>query len=139
MVQHKEKFLSLDRKKQRLDGFFFHSMEVEGKYPDLALLMKIVLTLSHGQASVERGFNDNLVLKLIAQRLIKNYMPANSLKLHTITVNQKLERSVEASWGRYNQLFWKSLGKPKFKSPTNPAVCSISIYMSNKMTSKIVK
>ena len=111
MAHHKEKFLSFDRKNQRLDDFFFQSMKVEDKYPDLALVMKIVLTLSHRQASVEQGFNDNnLVLKqnlkkesITARRLIKNYMSANSFKPRTITINQKLERSIKAAWGRYNQ------------------------------------
>ena len=69
-------------------------MKMEVTYPDLAMVMKIVFTLSHGQASVEHGFNDNnIVLKqnqkddtIIARRFIKNYLSANNLLPKTCEV-----------------------------------------------------
>ena len=101
-VQRKGKLLSFDRKSQRLDDFF-QDMKMEVTYPDLAMVMKIVCALSHGQASVERGFNDNnIVLKqnqkddtIVARRFIKNYLSANNLLPRTVTINQKLVKSVK--------------------------------------------
>ena len=42
----------------RLDTFFFQQLKV-AKYPELSSVIKILLTLSHGQADVERGFSLN--------------------------------------------------------------------------------
>ena len=50
-------FESYDRKLCRLvDKFYFSKIGVE-KFPDFCLVIKLVLTLSHGQASVETGMN----------------------------------------------------------------------------------
>ena len=42
----------------RLDNFYFQTLKV-GKYSELSNVIKIVLTLSHDQADVERGFSEN--------------------------------------------------------------------------------
>lgn len=56
---------TLDRKTQQLDALYFDDVRVHEKYPELSTIMQIIFVLSHDQASVERGFNDNnLVLKL---------------------------------------------------------------------------
>ena len=81
------------------------------KYPELAAIVKIILTLSHGQASVERGFNDNnIVLKdnhksdsVVACRFIKNYLSEGGLKPHTVPINTQIIRSVKGAWRRYNE------------------------------------
>ena len=91
---HKKKFLKYDRKFKGLDKFFFDDMKVEDNHPQLALVMKIIFNLSHGQASVERGFNDNYVVlkdnqkenSIIARRLIKNYLSQNKLLPHTAPI-----------------------------------------------------
>ena len=78
---NRAEFESYDRKLCRLDEFYFSKVGVE-KFPDLCLVIKLVLTLSHGQASVERGFsiNQNLVVEnlkessLIVQRIIYDHM-----------------------------------------------------------------
>ena len=49
-------FIGYDRSNKRLDDFYFRDINIT-KYPDLAFVVKLVLTLSHGQASVERGFS----------------------------------------------------------------------------------
>ena len=69
-------------KSQRLDEFFFGKLQVEKRFPKLSVLMKIVCTLSHGQASVERGFSFNKGLaevnlaekSLVSRRMISDYM-----------------------------------------------------------------
>ena len=43
------------RKDKRLDEFYFHVLGIQ-KYKELAYIVKITLTLSHGQAAVEGGF-----------------------------------------------------------------------------------
>ena len=46
------------QKEHRLDEFFFKELGI-AKYKELSYLVRIILTLSHGQAAVERGFNHN--------------------------------------------------------------------------------
>ena len=111
LVASQDGFLSFNRKEQRLDEFFFGTLKVDEKYPDLASVMIIIFVLSHGQASVERGFNDNnVVLKdnqstdsVIARRFIKNYMNSKKVGPHTMTITSGLIRSVRYSHQRYLQ------------------------------------
>ena len=94
-----------------MDLFFFHDIRIGEKYPELAAIVKIILTLSHGEASVERGFNDNnIVLKdnhksdsVVARRFIKNYLSEGGLKHHTAPINIQIIRSVKGAWRRYNE------------------------------------
>ena len=51
-------FNQFDRKKQRLDEFYFHLVQIQ-KFESLAFVLKLILTLSHGQAAVERLFSIN--------------------------------------------------------------------------------
>ena len=53
------KFKQFNRKEERLDDFFFLTIYIDMKYSELADVVKIILTLSHGQASVERDFSLN--------------------------------------------------------------------------------
>ena len=50
--------VTLSQKDGRLDYFYFKLASIS-KYKDLLFAVKFILTLSHGQASVERGFNIN--------------------------------------------------------------------------------
>ena len=64
----------------------------------------------HGQASLERGFNDNnVVLKgnmrentIIARRFIKIYLRVNAIKPYTIQVRNELLKSVKYARQRYD-------------------------------------
>ena len=111
MLQNKDKFLSYDRKTKRLDEFFFHDLKIEDNYPDLSIIMKIIFTLSGGQAHVERGFNDNnVVLKdnqkdntVVARRFIKDYMAKNQYVAHTVPITQNLVKSYRRARERYQQ------------------------------------
>ena len=78
------------------------------KYKDLSYVFKIILTLSdvvkiiltlnHGQASVERGFSiSKLLVKvnmkeeaIVAKKIIRDYMLANLLKPYTGEISNKL-------------------------------------------------
>ena len=84
----KKKFLNFKSAEQRLYDSNFKDFKVHENYPAFSTLLKIIFTLSHGQASVERGFNDNnVVLKdkissvsVIGRRFLKNYMQVNNVK-----------------------------------------------------------
>ena len=84
----------------RLDDFYFKELKV-AKYPEFCLVIKIVLTLSHGQADVERGFSlNNAVLEsnmkhdsVVSKRLILDHLVSNNLKPHTMEINSKLRSS----------------------------------------------
>ena len=88
---------SFNQKEHRLDELFFRCLGIQ-KYKDLSYVVKIILTLSHGQASVERGFSINKSLvkvnmkeeTIVAKKIIRDYMLANSLKPHTVEISHKL-------------------------------------------------
>ena len=74
-------------------------------------VLKIVLTLSHGQASVERGFSQNKTILLnnmmtqsiVARRFIKDHLIANNLQPHTVNLSNKLIVSVKSARQKYHQ------------------------------------
>ena len=58
------------------------------KYSNVSFVIKLFLTLSHGQASVERGFSNNksiLKTNMSAETVISKRL-ANALKPHTIEI-----------------------------------------------------
>ncbi|GBN49456.1 DNA replication complex GINS protein PSF1 [Araneus ventricosus] len=74
-------FKTLDHKEQRLDTFLYQYFSVDKeKYRKLWDIVKMILILSHGQATVERGFSLNKALKVnwftSYSRNIVNYMSA---------------------------------------------------------------
>ena len=54
-----------------MDKFFFSAVKVQN-YKNLAFILKIVLTLSHGQAAVERGFSVNKAVLDVRSYVIKH-------------------------------------------------------------------
>ena len=62
-LQLRRKNLSILKVKSNvLMNLYFNDFKVHENYPAFSTLLKIIFTLSHGQASVERGFNDNNVV-----------------------------------------------------------------------------
>ena len=65
--------------------------------------------MSHGQASVERGFSENnqvlaqnmKVESIISRRLIKDHMVSNDLQPHTIDISREMMLSVKMVHQRY--------------------------------------
>ena len=88
---------SFNRKEYRLDELFFSCLGIKN-YKDLSYVVKIILTLSHGQASVERGFSINKSLvkvnmkeeTIVAKKINRDYMLPNSLKPYTVEISNKL-------------------------------------------------
>ena len=73
-------------------------------------ILKKTLTLSHGQASVERSFSvnktllvDNLSVIILVSRFIHDHMNANNLFPHTLEITAPLRRHVRSSRQRCQQ------------------------------------
>ena len=88
--------------------------------------MKIVLTLSHAQTSVERGFShDNTVVQtnmsaesVISKRLINDHMLFHKLKPYTIEITDPMIRALNSSHPKY-QLQLESEKQKKGNSETD--------------------
>ena len=88
-------FMDYNMDKERLDDFFMKFLNGVNRFSKIAEVVKFVLTFSHGQAAVERGFsisektlfenlgNDNL----IAKRIVIDHMLTHDLKAYLITGN----------------------------------------------------
>ena len=93
----REKVSNYDKQKDRLDTFFF-SMSAIKKYVNLAFVIKIILTLSHGQAAVERSFSINKSVvdvnmkeeSIVARKTIKNHMLSNDVQPDMIEISNKM-------------------------------------------------
>ena len=80
-------------------------------YKELSFVVKVILTLCHGQASVEQGFNINKSLvkvnmkeeAIVVRKIIHDYMLANSLKSHTVEISNKLILSCSNACQKYRQ------------------------------------
>ena len=57
--QLKDIFLTFNQKEDRVDSFYASIMSENASFKSCWEIFKIVFTLSHGQASVERGFSIN--------------------------------------------------------------------------------
>ena len=83
-------FIGYDQSNKLLDDFYFKNIN-RGKSPDLASVLKLVLTLSYGQASVERRFSVNKAImtnnistdSIVWKHLVRDCMLTNNLKPHT--------------------------------------------------------
>ena len=98
MKADKTNFQNYSIDDNKLDEFFIGYVEDHARYNKFAEIMKIVLTLSHGQASVERGFSvsKNLLVEnlqessLIAQHRVVNYMDANCYEPYNFPMKKDL-------------------------------------------------
>ena len=79
------------------------------RFSKIAEVVKFVLTLSHGQTAVERGFsiseetlfenpgNDNL----IAKRIVIDHMLTHDLKAYDLPITRELLSSVRSAYSKY--------------------------------------
>ena len=90
------------------DDFYFRFIGIE-KYKELSFSVKIVLTLSHGQTSVERSFtpnksvlNHNIIEdSIVAKKAIRNRMLSTGLESQSIVISNKLVRCVSGACQKY--------------------------------------
>ena len=79
--EHKDAFLTFDYRKESVDKFLATFVHGNTRYKNCWNICKLIFTLSHGQASVERGFSVNKELlvenlqkvSLVSQRIVYDY------------------------------------------------------------------
>ena len=109
MKENKETFLFFNRNKERLDVFLHDVIGKVAEYRQMWKPIQFILTLFHGQADVERGFNVNKELlvenmqeeSLISQRRVHDHMKSNNIEPHTIKITKELLTSVKGARTRY--------------------------------------
>ena len=82
-----------------------------GRSEVLSFILKIILIMSHGQASVERGFSLNDSMKqtniapetIISKRLIKDYILANKITLDKVDITRDMIKAYTKSYMLYVQ------------------------------------
>ena len=92
----------------RLDHFWFEKANIS-HFKTLDFVVKLVLTLFHGQASVEWEFsisnivhNNNMKKHTImAKKCIIDHMNSHKLKLHTIEINKDLFKPVKSARSKW--------------------------------------
>ena len=115
-------FSSFDEETTWLDHFYFKIIMV-GRSEVLSFILKIILIMSHGQASVERGFSLNDSMKqtniapetIISKRLIKDYILANKITLDKVDITRDMTKAYTKSYMLYVQHLEKER-KEKFIS-----------------------
>ena len=56
---HKDKFAGFKFGEEQLDTFFYEALNQQKTYEGLCCIIQLLLTLSHGETAVERGFSVN--------------------------------------------------------------------------------
>ena len=114
----KDKFAKLNSTDGRLDKFYFDTLT--DLHPELKKLIKLILTLSHGLASIERGFNVNKFIDHVnmeenpfisRRKLIIDHMKQKGLQTDTIIMKNGLIKSVKAARKRYDIYFEERISK----------------------------
>ena len=106
MKLHSHVFQSFKRDNTSLDVLFFSYTDIV-KYKELSTLVKVILTLTHGQAAVERGFSiKNSLSKvniteqsLLCKKIVRDHLISN----HTVPITNQLMRSVALAHQKYNE------------------------------------
>ena len=101
-------FIEFNKESDRLDDFYFKKCNIN-RYKELAVVVKILVTLSHGQTSLERRFSGkNIKLaqnmkveSIFVRRLIKDHLVSNNLQPQTNDISKEMMLSVKMSHQRY--------------------------------------
>ena len=120
-VTDQDKFLSHDMDKNRLDSFLSGYMEGVDKFANVWKVCKIIFTLSHGQADIERGFSVNKELlienmrqkSLVSQRIVCDQLSDYTNQLHEYKIEKKLFLSCKSARLRYENHYAKKATKRK--------------------------
>ena len=101
---HLDKFSSFKITTDRLDSFLFEVLQNQNESQQLWITMQLILTLSHGQATVERGFSVNkevLAPNLQETSLVAMRLVHSSCKVRDFVVNDALLSSCAHARNRY--------------------------------------
>ena len=96
-----------------MDSFLSEILQMPVEYQDLWLTMQLLLTLSHGQATVEGGFSVNKEVltpnlqevSLQAIRLVHSSVLAQNIKVADFIITEALLSSCSHASNRYNMYF----------------------------------
>ena len=113
---HCDKLASFRFREDRLDSFLFEESEIKKEYEDLWITVKFPITLSHGQAVVERGFSTNKEVlspnlqekRLTAVCLVHDVMAAEKMKVVDFVITEDLLSSYSHACNRYKMYFMDS-------------------------------
>ena len=128
-----DKFCNFDGKKVRLDDFIFNIIGVQ-KYDKFAFIIKVILTVSHEQDAIERGFSLNKTIldvnmkeeSIVARKIIRDHMLTDSIHLHTIDINNAMIVSFKAARQKYQLYLEEIASKEKEKETNNRKAIIIS-------------
>ena len=106
---HLDKFSSFKITTDRLDSFLFEVLQNQNESQQLWITVQLILTLSHGQATVERGFSVNKEVlapnlqetSLVAMRPVHSSMQVARCKVADFVVNDALLSSCAHARNRY--------------------------------------
>ena len=110
--KNNDEFHNFNKATDRLDVFYFRNSVLKSKKAKkLDFVSKLIFTVSHGNASAERGLSvnnliwgNNMIAETInAHRFIKDYVIANELFPHIFEINNDLILSLKKVRGRYQQ------------------------------------
>ena len=106
---HSAEFSSFKAGEDRLDSFFCDKLQGKEDFQHLWLTLQLLLTLSHGQAAVERGFSVNKEVlvpnlqenSLTAVRVIQSFIMAEIIKIADFVITEQLSKSCSQASARY--------------------------------------
>ena len=105
---NKSDFVKFNKSSDRVDLFFGKYINTS-EYEQMWCVFKLLLCLSHGQASVERGFsvNSNLLVEnmhedsLIAQRIVQDHVKSLKLEAYEVKVTKTCLDNANSARRRY--------------------------------------
>ena len=118
-VTDQDKFLLYDMDKNRLGSFLSGYMKGVAKFANLWKVCKVIFTVSHGQADIERGFSVNKELlienmkqkSLVSQRIVCDQLSDYTNQLHKYKIEKKLFLSCKSARMRYENHLRKESDK----------------------------
>ena len=127
-------FSSFDEETTRLDHFYYKIIMV-GRYEVLSFILKSNFTVSHGQASMERGFSlnnsvnqTNIAPETISSKhLIKDYILANKITVDNVNIT----RDMIKAYTKLHMLYVQHLEEEKKKKLLSEAEVQASAISSD--------
>ena len=123
--------------KDHLDDFYYQHACISN-YKELSFVVRLVLTLSHGQTAVERGFSINNTsvktnvtpVTIISRRIIKDHLIANQVKPHTVHIIASLIKSFRSA-RKHTSLNWITKKRRKKKQKRSKKLCTSQLTLKS--------
>ena len=103
------RWTSFDLNKQRVDDFYFRFLKNRSEHNEFCYVLKLIFTVSHGRANVERGFsssknllNQNMeALTITSRRQLKDHLISNKIILREFKVPSTLLQNAQSAQRKY--------------------------------------